>query len=234
MSNNTPGGKMERRPLHFIWILDCSRSMRDDGKIQILNQAIKDAIPFMQKSASDNPFVNVLVRAITFSDGAQWHISQPTPVENLKWNDITADGLTSMGKALSMVAEQLNTKNLGDERGFRPVLVLVSDGLPTDDFQKGLNDLMSEMWGQKAIRLAIAIGKDADLVVLQKFINHPEIKPLEAQNSADLTRYIKYTSTQAGIDYAAKPLTFLKGGSNIPQPPSPSSPDTSGEYDIWD
>ena len=43
-----PGGELATRPLHFIWIADCSGSMAVDGKIQSLNTAIKEAIPSMQ------------------------------------------------------------------------------------------------------------------------------------------------------------------------------------------
>lgn len=75
-----PGGEMATRPLHFIWICDCSGSMAADGKIQALNNAIREAIPHMQVVADENPNAQVLVRAIKFSDGAQWHIAVPTPV----------------------------------------------------------------------------------------------------------------------------------------------------------
>jgi len=61
-----PGGELASRPLHFIWIADCSGSMGVDGKIQQLNFAIRDAIPHMQKVAEDNPNAAVLVRAINF------------------------------------------------------------------------------------------------------------------------------------------------------------------------
>src|ERR1700683_1465271 len=43
-----PGGQMAARPLHFIWLADGSGSMRVDGKIQALNNAIREAIPHMQ------------------------------------------------------------------------------------------------------------------------------------------------------------------------------------------
>ena len=39
-----PGGELAARPLHFIWIADCSGSMAVDGKIQSLNTAIREAI----------------------------------------------------------------------------------------------------------------------------------------------------------------------------------------------
>ena len=73
-----PGGALASRPLHFFWIVDCSGSMAGD-KIQRLNFAIKEAIPEMQKVAAENPNAQVLVRALTFASGAQWHISQLTP-----------------------------------------------------------------------------------------------------------------------------------------------------------
>src|ERR1700730_6926746 len=91
--SNRPGGELASRPLHFIWIADCSGSMAN-GKIQELNFAIHEAIPQMQRVANENTNANVLVRAIKFSSGAQWHISQPTPIAEFKWIDLTADGVT--------------------------------------------------------------------------------------------------------------------------------------------
>ncbi len=46
-----PGGALASRPLHFIWVADCSGSMSVDGKIQALNNAIREAIPHMQQVA---------------------------------------------------------------------------------------------------------------------------------------------------------------------------------------
>lgn len=200
-----PGGQLATRPLHFIWIADASGSMRDDGKIQALNMAIREAIPHMQKVASENPNAQVLVRAIKFSSGAQWHISQPTPVEDFKWVDLKADGVTDMGKALTMVADQLKIPPMTD-RALPPVLVMISDGQPTDSFEKGLQKLMDEPWGKKAVRIAIAIGKDADHSVLQKFIGHNEIKPLQANNPEALVNYIKWVST-AVLKSASSPAS---------------------------
>jgi uncharacterized protein YegL len=217
-----PGGELATRPLHFIWIADCSGSMKTDGKIEALNTAIREAIPHMQKVASENPNAQVLVRAIKFSSGAQWHISQPTPVEDFKWVDLKADGVTDMGKALSMVAEQLKIPPMTD-RALPPVLVLISDGQPTDSFEKGLAALMDQAWGKKAVRIAIAIGSDADHDVLQKFIGHVEIKPLQANNPESLVNYIMWVST-AVLKSASAPASQASGvapTSNVPIPMAP-------------
>lgn len=102
-----PGGELASRPLHFFWICDCSGSMQADGKIQSLNNAIKEALPHMQRAAEENPNAQVFVRAAKFSDGAQWHVAAPTPVADFRWEDLKAGGMTDMGKALRLVAEQL-------------------------------------------------------------------------------------------------------------------------------
>ena len=189
-----PGGEMATRPLHFIWITDCSGSMGVDGKMEALNNAIREAIPHMRSVADENPNAQILIRAIKFSSGAQWHISQPTSVEDFVWNDLHAEGPTDLGKALSMVANELKIPPMTD-RALPPVLVLLSDGQPTDDYAAGIDALMSQNWGKKAVRIAIAIGEDADNVVLQKFIGNVEIKPLQANNPEALVRYIKWVST---------------------------------------
>ena len=71
-----PGGELATRPLHFIWIADCSGSMGSHGKIQALNNAVREAVPHMQQVADENPNAQVLVRAVRFASGAQWHIAQ--------------------------------------------------------------------------------------------------------------------------------------------------------------
>lgn len=234
--NKRPGGELATRPLHFIWIADCSGSMSSDGKIQALNNAIREAIPHMQAVANENPNAEVLVRAIKFGNGAQWHLSQPTPVVDFKWADLTADGVTDMGKALAMVTEQLKIPPM-TERALPPILVLVSDGQPTDDFTGGFKALLEQPWGKKAVRVAIAIGEDADLEVLQKFIDHPELKPLQANNPEALMRHIKWAST-AVLKSASSPASQAKDAAspvvNVPiTVPDDAGTGPSTAADVW-
>jgi uncharacterized protein YegL len=208
--------------------------MSVNGKIQTLNTAIREAIPLMQKEANENPNAQVLVRALKFSDGAQWHIGQPTPVDIFKWPDLTADGVTDMGKALSMVAEQLKMPPMTD-RALPPVLVLISDGQPTDDFSSGLRQLMELPWGKKAVRIAIAVGGDADRETLQKFIGHSEIQPLQADSPDALIKRIKWVSTvvlKAASSPVSQPNQPNSGGGNIPIPVVPPTVLNSAS-DVW-
>lgn len=227
-----PGGELATRPLHFIWIADCSGSMAIDGKIQSLNNAIKEAIPNMQDVADENPNAQVLVRAVKFSDGAQWHVSQATDIADFKWDDLEAGGVTSMGRALTLVADQLKIPPMTD-RALPPVLVLISDGQPTDDFTSGLQALMNEPWGRKAVRIAIAIGEDADQEVLKKFIGNPELRPLQANNPEALTKYIRWVST-AVLKSASSPASQTVESSPGLNVPIPVIPDMgTATDDVW-
>ncbi|MFN8486376.1 MAG: VWA domain-containing protein [Caldilineaceae bacterium] len=227
-----PGGALASRPLHFFWIVDCSGSMAGK-KIQELNFAIREAIPEMQRVALENPNAQVLVRAITFANHAQWHIAQPTPIRDFRWSDMRADGVTDMGRALRMVADQLTPANMSP-RGLPPVLVLISDGRPTDDYNSGLRALLDQQWGKKAVRIAIAIGNDADLDVLQKFIGHPELTPLVAHNAPDLVKYIRWAST-AVLKSASSPTSQAVGQPTPPtNAPLPAAPVASPFVeDVW-
>ena len=235
--SNRPGGELSTRPLHFIWLADCSGSMGVDGKIQALNNAIREAIPHMRQVADENPNAKVLVRAIRFSSGAQWHIATPTEVTNFNWSDLTSDGVTDLGRALTMLADELTVASMGD-RALPPVLVLLSDGQPTDDWDSGLRTLMDLPWGKKSVRIAIAIGEDADHDVLQRFIGHAELKPLQANNPESLVRHIKWVST-AVLKSASAPASQAMGDIRelvcpvpLPQPPSDDSGPAS-PVDVW-
>ena len=200
-----PGGAISKRPLHFVWVVDTSGSMADKGKMQILNNAVREAVPHMQKVAEDNPHAEVLVRVLRFSDGAQWITNTPIPISQFKWYHLYPEGETEMGKAFSMLADHLSPTHM-PERGLPPVLVLMSDGMPTDDANAGLKELFEQAWGKRAVRIAIGIGDEnnVDMGILQKFIGNNEIKPLKAGNAESLVNYIKWSST-AVLKFASSP-----------------------------
>lgn len=228
-----PGGPIATRPLHFIFVCDCSGSMAGE-KIGSLNQAIREALPHMCEVARGNPNAELMVRAVRFSNGAQWHVSQATPVEQFRWTDLQAGGQTDMGQAMHLLADVLKTPPMA-QRALPPVLVLVSDGQPTDTFATGLKALMDEPWGKRAVRIAIAIGGDPDLDVLRKFIGHAEVEPLVAHNAPDLVRYIRWASTaviQAASSPASQSAKAAPTSQNVPLPPAPAA-SAPGVNDVW-
>ena len=222
-----PAVALARRQLHFIWLIDCSGSMTVNGKIQAVNSAINETLPEMLKVAAANPEVQVMVRAVTFASGAQWHVSQSTLLEDFRWQPVSASGVTDMGRAFRLVADYLGTVS---GRNLPPVLVLMSDGAATDDVSGGLQALLNEPWGKKAVRLSVAIGDDADLDMLQKFMSYPEMPPLRAGNPEQLVQQIKWAST-AALGASSK-LSHNSGNPQMPPLPMPPPPDP-GNAGSW-
>lgn len=249
-----PGGELASRPLHFIWIVDCSGSMFGE-KIGTVNHAIQSVIPEMADAAANNPNAQLLVRTLQFSSGASWVTANPVLVEDFAWDDLEACGVTDLGQAFELLAAQLTIPPMS-ERALPPVLVLLSDGQPTDEYKKSLDKLLHLPWGKKAVRIAISIGQDADDNVLAEFTGNRELV-LQANNAAMLTRMIKWASTAASAvsapasrvmgDKMPAEEVFLLPGIVDEQPPSAGGgngplvldmnniPDTDdvSEDDVW-
>ena len=227
-----PGGKLAARPLHFIWMVDCSGSMTGE-KIESLNYAIRQVIPEMRSAASENPNAELLVRTIKFSHGASWHgIPTPTPIDQFVWDNLTPGGETQMGKAFELLTEQLKMPPM-PERALPPVIVLLSDGQPTDEYRNALSTLNSIPWGKRAVKIAIAIGHDADKMVLEEFVNNPELPVLEANNPEALVKYIKWASTVAKQVSAPFSKSTADGGSIITNVDAATIPTVSDDDDVW-
>lgn len=237
-----PGGELASRPLHFFWIVDCSGSMYGE-KIGTVNHAIQSTIPEMVDAAKNNPNAQLLVRTLKFSTGASWVTANPIGIEDFAWDDLDAGGVTDLGQAFDMLAAQLTIPPMTD-RALPPVLVLLSDGQPTDDYKKALDKLLHLPWGKKAVRIAISIGQDADDTILQEFTGNRELV-LQANNPQALVKMIKWASTAASLvsapaskpkdmeDIAAKGTTsdtnapLVLDMNNIPDPGS------IGAGDVW-
>lgn len=213
-----PGAELANRPLHFIWAVDCSGSMYGE-KIGVVNHAIQECIPEMADAASENPNAKLLVRTLQFSTGASWVTSAPVQVEDFAWDDLEADGVTDMGKAFELLSAQLAVEQIG-ERALPPVIVLLSDGQPTDDYKKSLEKMKQLPWGKKAVKIAISIGQDADDEVLEEFTGNRELV-LQANNAPSLAKMIKWASTAVSV--VSAPASRVKKDGNTPH-----NPDTTG------
>ena len=221
-SGKRPGGVMAKRPLHFIWLLDCSGSMSFRGKIDALNTAIRELVPHMRRAAADNANAEVLIRAIKFSTEAVWHIPQPTMLSEFHWTDVVAEpeSHTSMGAAVRMVADELKMPPMSP-RALPPALVLISDGRPTDDFDGAMAALLAEPWGKASTRLAIGIGTDALHKTLRQFIANSEIPVLQADYTDALVEYMRFVSTS------------VVSGRKVASMPSPEPGKTPPSNVIW-
>ena len=142
----------------------------------------------------------------------------------------TAGGNTSLGAAIKLLADELHIDNMPN-RGLPPVCLLLSDGQPTDEYASHLQRLLQLPWGKRAVRLAIAIGGDADQEALEHFIANREVPVLSANNPEALTAYIRWASTEV-LRAASMPASQAAGQALTSNVPVPAPPETSAS-DVW-
>lgn len=218
-------GNMGYRDLHLFFLVDASDSMSYGGKAETLNNAIRESIPHIKDVAREAEG-SIKVHALSFSTGARW-MTNNVDINNFSWENIKTKGVTDMGRGFEILAEKLENDFEG-QRGYQPVMILLSDGLPTDDYEKGLEKLMATKWGKNAIRIAIAIGQETDMDVLSAFIGDTfrgELKPLLAKNATDLKHYIRWAST------AVSSASINPTRAAIPMPPQLQSDVNVDEID---
>lgn len=160
------------KPLPVILLLDISGSMNESKKINTLNKAVLDMLETFSKE--ERMESEILVSIITFGNEVKLHLPL-TNASRIEFSELSANGLTPMGTALRMAKAMIEDKDVVPTRAYRPTLVLVSDGQPTDEWEKPMNDFINEGRSSKCDRFAIAIGDDADAEVLGSFCKgtHP-------------------------------------------------------------
>ena len=209
--------------------------MQAQGKMKALNEAIRSAIPAMQRVSRDYPEAVVYVNAIRFGDEARWLAERLIPVSEFRWRqDMEAGGLTALGEALEMVGEALQPPLISG-RALPPILLLVTDGLPTDDFQAGLNHLLEKPWGKRSVRFAVALGEDGARPEAQEFlrafISSDAPPPLRAENAEVLAGVLRWAAIVALKSVCAPPTRRFEQEINPVVMPEPVA--AGGARDGW-
>lgn len=176
------------RPLPVILLADVSGSMGVAGKIQALNHAVREMIETFQDESDLRAEIQVSV--ITFGGQSRVHLPL-SPARAASWSDLGANGGTPMGAAFELVRQMVEDKTTVPGRAYRPTIVLVSDGQPTDEWQQPLQALLGSERGGKAFRMALAIGEDADITVLQAFLANPEARVYRAEEARQIRQFFQ-------------------------------------------
>jgi uncharacterized protein YegL len=228
-----PGGGVARRPLHFIVMADCSGSMKGE-KMQALNYALRSMLPHLVTWERDQLQAQLLMRVLKFATVPQWHVGEPLPVADLiaSWQNLeyVYQGRTNMGAAFREVSDALGPDKL-ERRALRPAILLITDGLPTDppgEFEAGLGALASTAAGRASLRVAVAIGRDANSEPLNRF-RSPDAPILVADSTDDIVDRLVAASiavsrmSEEGADREALAQTLM----HPPTGPAPVPPDDS-------
>ena len=185
------------RTMPMFYLFDKSGSMTGT-KIGQVNYAMRD-IPKIIKNISDNaPNANIVVAAAAFSNDVEWITPKPqTPEEFMNaWTDMKAEGLTSFGAALKSLNEKMSRKEfLGDNpMGYMlPGVIILGDGEPTDDWETPLKELKKNNWFKNAIKVAFAVGDDANKDVLAEVCGSKEAV-ISIDDPEKIRQYIKFVT----------------------------------------
>ena len=189
--------EVPRRVMVLFFVIDTSGSMRGD-KIGAVNTAIEEVIPTIKKISNDNADAEIKVAILQFDNNASWITPIPTKPDDLLWNDIKANGLTALGAACRELNQKLSRSEfMNDVVGsYAPVIIMMSDGAPTDEYGKELDNLKMNNWFNAAEKVAIAIGDDAKKDVLAEFTGNIE-RVITVHTPEELEKWIKFVSVTA-------------------------------------
>ena len=183
------------KPLPVILLLDVSGSMGGE-KIRNLNDAVRDMLEVFRDT--ENSETEIWVAIITFGDQVKLH-QKLVSAGQIQWQDLSAGGSTPLGVALQMAKAMIEDKDIVLSRAYRPTVVLVSDGQPTDDWENPLKGFISDGRSGKCDRMAMAIGAQADETVLGKFIEGTPNGLFYSENAKQMRDFFKFVTMSVTI-----------------------------------
>lgn len=180
--------RVEARKLPVVLLADVSGSMGVDGKIQALNLAVREMLEAFREESELRAEIHVAV--ITFGGAAKVHVPL-SAAKSVEWIDANAAGGTPMGQAFRLATQLVEDRAQLPSRSYRPTIVLVSDGVPTDEWTANLQELLGSERASKAFRMALAIGADADNHVLRAFLADAQSRVFQADEARQIRQFFK-------------------------------------------
>lgn len=196
--------EMPRKVMVLFFLIDTSGSM-DGTKIGEVNSAIEEILPELADVSNSNPDAEVKLAILSFNSDIQWITPETGPVDPglYVWRDLDAVGLTRMGAAFEELESKLHADKFmkSATSSYAPVIFLMSDGVPTEteeQFLSGLNKLKDNKWFKAGIKVALGIGQDADLNVLEAFTGTREavLQTNNVKHLKSMIQFVSVTSSQ--------------------------------------
>lgn len=188
-----------RKVMTLFYIIDTSESM-SGSRIGTVNGAMEECRDLLKEIAKANDDAEIKIALMQFSSGCYWITGSNGAIslEDWNWEDLQAGGITDFGAALIELDKKLSRKAfLNSQTGaYAPVILLFSDGGPTDNWEKGLKQIKENNWFKHAIKIAIDIESGADKSVLEAFTGNSEAI-LDAKDQNTLKKMIHKVSVRA-------------------------------------
>ena len=204
MKDKTLGEGIRKQELNLIFVIDNSGSM-EGAKIGAVNNAIRDVLAIMPEIQEDTSDAEIKISALTFAEDAKWVYQSPRSIADFKWKDVSVDGGTNYSECYDRLADFLRKREKGgqmpDIGGVAPIIILMSDGMPTSpDWKDHLDLLRKKGWFKAALRYALAIQIDTQeaMDVLTAFTGNPEtvLKVYTAEALRKVIRVIAITASK--------------------------------------
>ena len=190
---------VSRKSLVIFFLIDTSGSMKGK-KMGELNTVMEELIPEIRRVGETDTEVKVAV--LTFSTEVRWMYSTPIPIEDFEWARLRASGVTSMGAAFKELNQRMSRNGFlnSPSLSFAPVIFLMTDGYPSDDYKEGLKELQSNSWYKFGLKAALGIGQEANDNILAEFTGSKDtvVHAYSGGQLAQMIKIIAVTSSQIG------------------------------------
>ena len=203
------------RRLPVYLLLDTSGSMMGEPIA-----AVETGVQTLLSALRQDPYAleTAYLSVITFDSNAK----QVTPLTELtafQMPSIKASGTTALGDALSLLANKIDSevaKTTTDTKGdWKPLVFIMTDGAPTDNWQKGLTEFRKRKTG---IVVACAAGQGADTNVLKQITEC--VVQLDTADSSTIKAFFKWVS--ASVSTGSQKVDSgneMAGLGELPPPP---------------
>ena len=144
------------------FLIDCSGSMRGE-KIKCINKNIPHIINDLKNHGITHAGV------LGFSKSCFWmNCSLSTEIAAFQWQNLKADSITNLGAAFFELFKALS---IPQKSGAAPLIVVISDGEPTDDWENPLAALKELHCFRTAEKHAFVLEYSDKIEALAAFIN---------------------------------------------------------------
>jgi uncharacterized protein YegL len=180
---------MRRLPVYFV--LDCSESMVGENL-----KKMEDGLHAIVRTLRSDPHAleTVHISVIAFAGIAKSIVSL-VEVVSFYPPKLPLGGGTSLGAALDALMADLDrsvVKTTAERKGdWKPIVYLFTDGRPTDDPTPAI-DRWTAGYARRATLTAVALGKDADLSVLQRLTENVVL--FEEAQEGDFKTFVNWIS----------------------------------------
>lgn len=205
---------MRRLPVYLV--LDVSGSMSGEPI-----EAVRNGVQLLASSLRSDPYAleTAYLSVITF-DGSARQVVPLTELVNFQPPDLQAGSTTALGEALKVTREcierEVQTSTAEVKGDWKPLVFLMTDGMPTDDWDKGLQDFRKAKTG---LVIACAAGPQADTQLLKQITE--TVVSLDVADKSTISAFFKWVS--ASISTTSKKVDVTKSESTrvseLPPPP---------------